>query len=79
MINGDIIKGKTTILDYVSSVLNYSQVENKLNCFGSEYSMFLQVFCHIWKVKLDLKCDSPYSQQNLPNDTKQPIHCNHFQ
>lgn len=59
MLHGNIIKGKTTVLDYVSSVLNYNQVENKLNCFGSEFGMFLQAFCHIWKIQLDLKCDSP--------------------
>ena len=22
--------------------------------------MLLQAFCHVWKVKLDLKCNSPY-------------------
>ena len=28
-------KEETTVLDYVSSVINHNQVENKLNCFGS--------------------------------------------
>ena len=60
MLNGNIIKGKTTVLDYVSSALNYGQEDNKLNCFGSEYNMLLQAFCHVWKVKLSLNCDSPF-------------------
>ena len=29
---------KAAVLDYISSLLNYSQVENKLNYFGSEFS-----------------------------------------
>ena len=42
MLHGNIVKGKATVFDYagrVSLVQNYSQVENKLSCFGSEFSM----------------------------------------
>ena len=59
MLLGHITKGKTTVLDYVSSVISHDQLDNQLDCFGSEYNMFLQAFCHIWKIKLDLKCNSP--------------------
>ena len=65
MLHENMIKGKTTVLDYVSSTLNYCQTDNKMNCFGSEFSMFLQALCHIWKIQLDLKCNSPSCPVNF--------------
>ena len=33
-----MVKEKTIALDYITSLLNYSQVENKLNYYGPEFS-----------------------------------------
>ena len=38
MLYGNVVNEKTTVLDYIGSLLNYSQVENKPNCFGSEFN-----------------------------------------
>ena len=37
MLHGNNVKEKNTVLDYIVSLLNYSQVENKLN-----YSVWLR-------------------------------------
>ena len=47
MINGNIVKEKTIVLDYTSSLLSYSQVENKLNCFGSEFIALAPSSCYL--------------------------------
>ena len=40
-VNGNAVNRKTTVLDYVSSVINHNQTEN---CFGSEYYIFYKHF-----------------------------------
>lgn len=59
MMKGDLIDGKTLLLDYINSVVVY-EVCNQYNCFGSEYGMCLQVFHQVWKLNLSLKCDSKH-------------------
>ena len=60
MLNGNIIGGKTTVLNYISSVIKgcRKQSKSKVDCYGSEYSRCLYAFRHVWKLQLKLKCDS---------------------
>ena len=50
MLDGDMHNGKTIMLDHIKSVLPLKTCGKKINCFGSEYSNFLQIFIHIWKL-----------------------------
>ena len=43
MLHGNIVKEKTTVLEYVNSVLDYSQVENELSCFKLAQNLVLPV------------------------------------
>lgn len=50
MLNGKIRKGKGTILLFVGSKIELSHIENKRNCYGTEYNMFLCLQSHVWKI-----------------------------
>ena len=78
MINGDIKEGKAKVLDYISSVIYHKKLSGKMDCFGSEYSRFLQAFNHVWKLKLYLKCNSKhcpnkFSCRNQTTFSLQPV------
>ena len=64
MLNGDIIEGKTGVLNYITSVVKdchkQRHSKSKIDCFGSEYSRCLHAFRHVWKLQLILKCDSEH-------------------
>ena len=58
MLTGDIQKGKTTILDFIHSKLTLKRTGKNFDCFGSENSMCLQFFRHVWKLAISNKCNS---------------------
>ena len=60
MLTGDIHKGKTTILDFIHSKLTLKRTGKKFDCFGSENSMCLQFFHHVWKLAISNKCNSSH-------------------
>ena len=43
MLDGDVHNGKTIMLDHIKSVLPLKTCGKKINCFGSEYSNFVQI------------------------------------
>lgn len=73
MLHGNITRGKTIVLEYIQSgvCLNHADNSNKYDCFGSEYAMCLQLFKHIWKISLTLKCNSPFCPN--PNSQRFPV------
>ena len=54
MLQNNIHKGKTVVLDYFKTKLNLERNGTKYNCFGSEYEMCLKLFCHVWKLYITL-------------------------
>ena len=60
MLQGNLTRGKTIMLDYVNSVLTLPYNGKKYDCMGSEYTMFLQLFTHVWKQSISLTCNSPF-------------------
>ena len=60
MLQNNIHKGKTVVLDYFKTKLNLEKNGTKYNCFGSEYEMCLKLFRHVWKLYVTLNCNSVY-------------------
>ncbi len=52
MLTGDVVKGKSIILDYIQSIYPFKKIEEgrMYDCYGTEYGKFLLVFRHVWKL-----------------------------
>ena len=65
MKKGSINEGKSLILKMAHTKLNYGRTGNKkLDCYGNEYSAFLCLFSHIWKMQVKQQCTSPHCPSN---------------
>ena len=60
---GPFCKAKSEIIKLIC-ICRSPWIEG-INCFGSEYSNFLQIFIHVWKFHIVLKCNS--SACPIPN------------
>ena len=60
MLQGKVNLGKTTILDYMRSLLRLQKEGQKYDCFGTEFVMFLIAFSHIFKVIIKKRCNSSF-------------------
>ena len=62
MLDGALEKGRTHILEYFHSRLDIqlSSKAKKYDFFGDEYSRCLCLFSHVWKLTVQLACDSPH-------------------
>ena len=83
MLQGNMCKGKEVILDHVTSVLTFNRSGQYLDCYGSEYAQFIQLFRHIWTLSLILNCESRYcpnpsTQRHQTSFCFQPPHNNTF-
>lgn len=62
MLNGNINRGKTVILDYLRSSLNLPRARNKFNCL---WALNLPSFClhfpmHVYKHSVTKQCNSAH-------------------
>ena len=65
MKKGSINEGKSLILKMAHTKLNYGRTGNKkLDCYGNEYSAFLCLFSHIWKMQVKQQCTLPHCPSN---------------
>ncbi len=58
IIKGNIVDGKTMILDFIQAATG--RKEGSVNCWGGEYSNCLVAFKNIWRVALSIQCTSAY-------------------
>ena len=60
MLSGKMYEGKTIILKFVQSQLNFDYSENMFNCYGNEFNKFLCLLRHVWKIYICQRCTSPH-------------------
>ena len=58
MLNGNIVQGKTVMLDYIRSRYPLKHIGGTMyDCFGSEYEMFLRAFRHVHMLSTSKQCN----------------------
>lgn len=60
MLKGNVVNGKKMMLDHIHSKIGLPKAGKMLNCFGTEFALCLTFFHHVWKIKVNLRCNSPH-------------------
>lgn len=74
MLDGDIHKGKTIILDYIQSVISLDYNGTKYHYHGTKYGMFLWAFHYVWKLSMVHHCDLSHCPQ--VSSSRYPVNYN---
>ena len=60
MMNGNLDEGKTVMLQFAHSKINYHRTNNMYDCLGNEYNNFIVLFKDISKLHVTQQCPSPF-------------------
>ena len=61
MLDGSMTEGKTVMLQFAHSKINYQRTDNgQYDCHGNEYNKFIQLFKDIFKVHIKQQCPSTF-------------------
>ena len=78
MLSGKMYEGKTIILKFVQSQLNFDYSENMFNCYGNEFNKFLCLLRHVWKIYICQCCTSPHCPSKGRIHTRNPSEFNFY-